>query len=201
MKILTTPIYIVLLALFIVACSDSDEKNVEQIPDKVGSSNTNFRQTTWGMSRDEVKSIESGTPISDNENVLLYEQDYLGIPAQMGYVFKDDKLVKAAYLLRENHDNPDEYIATYEKMKSSLINEFGPPSLDEIKWLNDSEMSDTASGEDVCTGNVIYKSEWVELDTMILILLEGADNKCRQGVVFESKKNFLTENPPEDSTN
>lgn len=202
MKILITSAFIILLALFMFSCADSEENKVDNMSDdKVESTTKSFRQTSWGMTPDEVKSTETDKPFSENENVILYKQTYMDSPAQMGYVFKDGKLVKAAYLLTETYDNPDEYILTYEKIKNSLINEFGPPSLDEIKWLDDESSSKEASAQDVCDGKVVYRSEWLELDTLILLLLEGADNKCRQGIVFESKMNFLINNPKDQTQN
>ncbi len=195
------PILIMLLAILIIACSDSEEKTVEEIPDKANSTSTSFRNSSWGMTPDEVKLTETGTPITDNENLVLYKETFLDMPTKMGYIFKNGKLIKGAYLFQESYENPDEYIVTYEKIKSTLIKDFGPPSLDEIKWLDEGASEQEASGQSVCEGKVLYKSEWVELDTMILLLLEGADNKCRQGIVFESKSNYLIENQKKDIPN
>ncbi len=182
-----------------LACSGSEENPTEEMPDKANSTSASFRQTSWGMTPEEVKSTEPGTPVSDNENVVLYQETFLNMPAKMGYVFKDGKLVKGAYLFEESYQNPDEYIVTYEKVKSSLINDFGPPSLDEIKWMDEGSSDEEASGQAVCEGKVIYKSKWVELDTLVILLLEGANNKCRQGIVFESKSNHLIENQEYDN--
>jgi len=184
-----------------LACSSSDEKAAEEIPDKVDSIGTSFRKSNWGMTPEEVKLTETGTPITDDENLVLYKDNYLDMPAQMGYVFKDGKLIKGAYLLQESFENPDEYIVTYEKIKSTLIKDFGPPSLDEIKWSDENATQEDASGQSVCEGKVLYRSEWVELDTIIVLLLEGANNNCRQGVIFESKSNVLIENQKKDTPN
>ncbi len=148
-----------------------------------------------GMTPEEVKATESAMPISDNENVVLYQETFLNMPTKMGYVFKDGKLIKGAYLFEESFENPDDYILSYEKIKNSMISDLGPPSLDEIKWVDEGLSQQEVSGTEVCEGKVIYKSEWVEGDTFVTLLLEGANDKCRQGIVFESKSNYLIENP------
>lgn len=201
MKRSIAPILIMSLTILILACSGSEDKTSEEKPDKANSISTSFRNSSWGMTPDEVKLTEAAIPISDNENVVLYKETFLDMPTQMGYVFNDGKLIKGAYLFEESYENPDEYIITYEKIKSFLIKDFGPPSLDEIKWLDEGASEEQASGQSVCEGKVLYKSEWIELDTIILLLLEGADDKCRQGIVFESKSNYLIENEKEDIPN
>jgi hypothetical protein len=118
------------------------------------------------------------------------------MPVQAGYVFKKGALVKGAYLFEEQFDNPDDYVAAYEKIKIALIKKYGAPSLDEVKWVNDESRDiDEATGKYVCEGEVIYKTEWVEEKTLIKLQLEGANNNCRQGIFFESKQNYMLEHP------
>lgn len=176
----------------VVACSGSNEEKVQQ----KAFQNTGFRQTNWGMTPDEVKQTEKSTPLKQSNELVLYRVYYMDRPAKTGFVFKDGKLVKGAYLFEETYDNPDEYIATYEKIKSALISDYGPPSLDEIKWANDEDRDlAEADGKSVCEGEVIYKSEWVQEYTLITLLLDGANHKCRQGIIYESKLNYISEHP------
>jgi len=144
------------------------------------------------MAMDEVKSSEANTPTEEKNNIIVYKGDYLGMPTTLGYVFIDDKLVKAGYLIHERYEDADDYIKSYERIKGSIMDDFDPPTLDEIKWLDEEKTDQTGdSGKAVCEGEVIYKSEWIAGDTFITLLLEGADNKCRQGVIFDSKENYM----------
>ena len=145
----------VLFVVVIVSCSGSDEKTEGSKQD----AGIDFRQSTWGMSPDEVKLNETGTPLSENNNILLYKTDFIDMPVQAGYVFKKGALVQGAYLFEEQFDNPDDYVAAYEKIKIDLIKKYGAPSLDEVKWVNDENRDiDEATGKNVCEGEVIYKT-------------------------------------------
>jgi len=175
-------------ALLILACPSSDEQS-----DRVSNDNFDFRKTRWGMTVEEVKSSEANTPSEEKNNIVVYKEDYLGMPSTMGYAFIDDKLVKAGYLIRESYEDPDDYINSYEKIKGALIDDFGPPSLDEVKWLDEETDQADPSGKAVCEGRVIYSSEWITRDSFVTLHLEGAQNKCRQGVIFESKENYMME--------
>lgn len=181
-------------AFLALSCTGSDDNTADQTGNKK-TSNTSFRQTMWGMTPDEVKSAESGTPISENKDLVLYQEQYLEMPSKMGYVFKDGKLVKGAYLIEETFEDPDDYILRYETIKSSIIKEYGPPSFDNIQWLDEETRSEEETmGKSVCEGKVVYRTEWMEEDSFIVLLLQGADNKCRQGIIFESRENYMLEN-------
>jgi len=121
------------MVLIVVSCSGSDEETEGIKQD----AKTDFRQSTWGITPDEVKLNEPSTPISENNNVLLYKTDFKDMLDQAGYVLKKGALVKGAYLFEEHYDNPDDYVAAYEKIKIALIKEYGAPSLDEVRWNND----------------------------------------------------------------
>lgn len=93
----------------------------------------------------------------------------------------------------ERHEDPDDYIQDYERIREVLIDDFGPPALDEIRWLDEETDQVDPSGKAVCEGMVTYRSEWIAQNTIVTLHLEGADQKCRKGVVFDSKEHFLIE--------
>ena len=174
---------VISFALLILACTSSDEKTEQD--------SFKFRKTRWGMTMDEVKSSEDISPSKEKDDYILYNEEFNSIPSTMGYVFVDGKLVKAAYLFKERYQNPDDYIVTYERIKGLLINDYGPPVLDEIKWIDEEKTDDL--GKSVCKGEVLYKSEWIVENTLIELLLDGANNRCTQGVIFHSKEHYTLE--------
>ena len=174
---------VISFALLILACTSSDEKTEQD--------SFEFRKTRWGMTMDEVKSSEDISPSKEKDDHILYNEEFNSIPSTMGYVFVDGKLVKAAYLFEERYQNPDDHIVTYERIKGLLINDYGPPVLDEIKWIDEEKTDDL--GKSVCKGEVLYKSEWIVKNTLIELLLDGANNRCRQGVIFHSKEHYTLE--------
>lgn len=180
------------LLFTIAACSGSDDGNGQVNQDAV----TGFRESKWGMTQDEVKQTETSTPLTQSDQLVLYRVNHLDLPSMAGYIFEDGKLIKGAYLFEESYDNPDDYIANYERLKSELISKYGPPALDEIKWTNDEGRDlQEADGESVCKGDVIYQSEWVKQDTIIRLLLNSDSTRCRQGIIYESKYSYIQELP------
>ena len=183
---------VISFALLILACTSSDEKTEQD--------SFKFRKTRWGMTMDEVKSSEAISPSKEKDGFILYNEQFKGIPSTMGYIFVDGKLVKAAYLFNERYQNPDDYIVTYEKIKGLLINDYGPPTLDEVKWIDEEKADQTDDlGKSVCKGEVFYKSEWIAENTLIELLLDGANNRCTQGVIFQSKEHYALEQKKEKS--
>lgn len=65
------------------------EETTVQIPE-----NPNFRNTVWGMTKDEVKQIEGLSSLSlteDMSDYIAYEKDKIvGLPAVVVYCFDDD---------------------------------------------------------------------------------------------------------------
>jgi len=69
-----------------------------------------------------------------------------------------------------------------------------PPILDEVKWIDEEKTDQTDDfGKSVCKGEVLYKSEWIVENTLIELLLDGANNRCTQGVIFQSKEHYSLE--------
>src|SRR5208283_3101643 len=61
-----------------------------------------FRQTKWGMSKEQVIATE-GKPASDEPEKLLYETKVTGLKAAMTFDFCDGKLARAGYALMEKY--------------------------------------------------------------------------------------------------
>ena len=180
---------VISFALLILACTGSDEKT-----EQVSNDSFEFRKTRWGMTMEEVKSSEDISPSKEKDNNIVYKEQFNSIPSTVGYIFVDGKLVKAAYLFNERNQNPDDYIVTYERIKGLLINDYGPPTLDEVKWIDEDKTDSTDDlGKSVCEGEVSYKSEWIVENTFIELVLDGVSSRCRQGVIFQSKEHYNLE--------
>ena len=136
------------------------------------------------MTMEEVKSSEDISPSKEKDNNIVYKEQFNSIPSTLGYIFVDGKLVKAAYLFNERYQNPDDYIVTYERIKGLLINDYDPPTLDEVKWIDEDKTDST---------EVSYKSEWIVENTLIELVLDGVSSRCRQGVIFQSKEHYNLE--------
>ena len=183
MKMILLLAFIGVIGIAALSCRDVRKINDEEF---------NFRKTTWGMSRDRVRTSESGTPTGDNPEVITYKGEYGGIPSVIGYLFEGEKLVRAGYLMQNTYEDPDSYVSDYEKVKGYLIKEYGAPAEDNIVWDEGEELQyKDKPGAAVCGGKLVYSASWVKDGTGIKETLNGVEGKCRHGVMFESVELYL----------
>jgi len=86
-----------------------------------------FRKTSWGMAKEEVKVMENIKPDLEEDNRLVYSveidgRDYDGI-----YLFLENKLYRSWYTLKDKDINKDSYIDEYKRLKELLTKNFGKP--------------------------------------------------------------------------
>lgn len=89
---------------------------------------SDFRNASWLMSSDQVRSAEGGDPLSATETngsqQLVYKIFLNGQAGLLTYVFDGDRLVSASYRFRRDQDR-----SIYEIMKKSAVDQFGSPSV------------------------------------------------------------------------
>jgi uncharacterized lipoprotein YehR (DUF1307 family) len=186
MKKLLLLLLAVSLASAILSCRDRNDEKAAKAPE------FNFRKTTWGMSRDQVKASEDTTPTGDKSDVITFRSELDGIPAIVGYIFDKDKLARAGYLMRSSYEDPEKYIDDYDKVKESMIKIYGPPAQDEMHWKEGEESQDPAVyGKAVCDGRLSFITVWTDGVTMIRERLSGEDGQCKHGLMFESVDLYL----------
>lgn len=164
-----------------VSCGDRDDAKTKNVPE------FNFRKTTWGMSRAQVKESEATEPTGEKTDVVTYRDELEGIPVIVGYLFDGDTLTRAGYLMRGSYEDPGKYIEDYKKVKELMIVNYGAPAQDEIRWNEGEESLDPAKyGEAVCGGKLTYITVWTDGVTVVRESLRGEDGKCSHGLMFES---------------
>ena len=135
-----------------------------------------FRKTSWGMTKDQVKENESSTLVGDAGNMLWYTSTVASKNVEIVYTFLDHKLVNTGYRFIEEHSNKNDYIIDYEVIKEILIQKYSTPTIDETTWSNELFKADRSNwGMAVSTGHLEYFSAW-ETDTTEIILYLGSDN-------------------------
>src|ERR1041385_1914108 len=66
-----------------------------------------FRNSDWGMSREQVIRAE-GKPVSSSDSILEYSAaDFLGAPARLLYVFTNNQLTRAICVFTADHADPN----------------------------------------------------------------------------------------------
>lgn len=164
------------------------EETTVQIPE-----NPNFRNTVWGMTKEEVKQIEGLSSLSlteDGTDYIAYEKDQIvGLPAAVVYCFDDDqKLWRGAYNFSGiEHTNKNLYIDDYYALVDGLTKVYGSPIYNEPYWSDDLYKDDLEDwGFAVSLGDVSFEAEWKTPETDIWISLSGDNYKIKLAIYYDS---------------
>jgi len=164
-----------------------------------GQSSADFRQAHWGMSKAQVLATETARPSevreSGGEVVVRYDSIKLErLEASAVYIFAQDKLVRAKYLLKEEHSDLNQFIADYHTVEPLLKSAYGEPTSQKAVWLDDSTQeerkgyldqdralpenifpSDRNVGLAVSLGHLKLYTEWGNGRTKVTHALTGVD--------------------------
>jgi len=148
-----------------------------------------FRQTTWGMSKEQVKATEDKKPGFEDDTALGYDVMISGKDFLCNYFFVEDKLYRSIYSLSGKHTNKNLYIDDYEELKEILTKKYDKPKIDKIDWKNDLYKDDKSDwGMAISIGHLVYIATWETPTTIISLALYGDNYKIRLGIGYESKK-------------
>ena len=104
--------------------------------------NYNFRYTKWGMTQEEVIAAEKMNPIEKDKNSITYKTRVIDKDVALRYIFAQNKLIGASYILDDNYINSEQFIQTYAQFKKELIKKYGQPVKDITQWKNDAFKND-----------------------------------------------------------
>jgi hypothetical protein len=148
-----------------------------------------FRRAKWGMSMEEVMESEKDEPAIKTENTLDYSTFVMGIQTQIGYIFKDNELIRAGFFFLTKPETKNEYVDNYLKIKEELIKVNGEPVIDTVQQKDPSKKIDQANrGQAACDGDVIYAAQWDLPATDIQLLLRGENSECILTILYISEK-------------
>ncbi|GAB6098370.1 hypothetical protein JCM16358_02490 [Halanaerocella petrolearia] len=156
-----------------------------------------FRETYWGMNKEDViKSEEKRSPVENNKQMLLYQTKVVGYNTYLGYLFTKDKLTRAKYLITENNlKNP---IADYKKIKKLLYKKYGTAIKDKAIWLNDLYKGAVNNNSAIASGYLVYKSRWKTDTTDIILLLGSHKSEVRLNIEYKRRKMLAEDNKEEE---
>lgn len=127
-----------------------------------------FRDTEWGMSRQEVMNIE-GQPALNDGSLLGYESSLAGYPVYVYYQFTEGKLTSGWYYFNTSYASPTMYVRQYNDIKSKLLNVYGEPGWDGKKWYNNTYKGmDGMLGTAIQMGHVAVQCGWDKEKTRII---------------------------------
>ena len=85
---------------------------------------SHFRNTRFGMTMADVKTIEDRKPIKETENTLVYKDVVMGIKVNVFYTFVNKQLFRGVYFITEKYQNENNHIDNYKDLKKALIEKY-----------------------------------------------------------------------------
>jgi len=137
-------------------------------------SQNDFRETHWGMTKEQVKKTEKSGILQEQDRMLLYYGTAGDLECFILYFFAYDTLYEAKYIFIENHERKNQYISDFETVKKNIIYRYGNPKDDGQLWRNEEYKDDTdLRGLAVSLGHVTYYTKWATDKSEIMELLSG----------------------------
>ena len=125
-----------------------------------------FRKAVWGMSRGQVIATERNRPVRTSESggeiMLQYGASKLGaMNGRPIFIFANDKLVRAKFLVEEEHSDKNEFIRDFHEVESLLRERYGKPKDERAIWEDDSTQDETKNylDQDRATASSILPSD------------------------------------------
>lgn len=168
----------------------SSTETIESAPTVIIPENPNFRNTVWGMTKEDVKQLETLDIVDENDNVLVCEPTSItNLNAVTVYMFDDfGKLYKAFYSFEENHTSENLYISDYNSIVKSLTQKYGEPEWSERFWYDDLyEDRPDDWGFAISIGDVDFVTSWDTEETTVWILMKGDNYNIQTTLYYESK--------------
>ena len=147
-----------------------------------------FRKTTWGMSKEQVKLSEDIKPVAEEKDLLMYETEVLHMKCYIAYKFVGNILATVIYKFIDRHSNENDYISDYSNVKVALNKKYGTPEFDDINWKNDLFADEPSRyGFAVSLGHLVYQSKWETDSTDIILSLDGENYEIDHAALYYSK--------------
>jgi len=110
-----------------------------------------FRQTYWGMSKEQVKKAERESILVEEDakediykaynGSLYYQGELNGIKCEIHYQFVKERLITARYRRTGDLRFKEEYINNFKNLKKYFVNIYGRPLHDGIEMLGDESIA------------------------------------------------------------
>lgn len=148
-----------------------------------------FRGIPWGSTMEFVRSHEQGAFIGEQNELQLYKGRLNNLTVIVGYVFVDDKLVRAQYRVNEPHSNSNLYIVDFDGLEKLLRKKYGRPSDSQTAWGDDLYRDDQRNrGLAVSMGHLAEIRTWQTRKSTISLVLTGDNFKVSLVVEYQGKK-------------
>ena len=165
-----------------------DESPEETEP--VQRDDADFRNAKWGDSKETVLEYETQIELKEDKDALIGSCRIIDYSATAIYIFDDsDRLVGGSYtFFPDEYKSAGMYISTYQELKEALIKEYGEPTKDVVKALEDQDFIDFVGEEMALEYNgILYEANWETETTNIAITLSAPNYQVGLGILYIDK--------------
>jgi hypothetical protein len=149
------------------------------------SEGSSFRRVNWGATRAEVQKSEGRSPDAEGVDALAYEVTIGELTATALYIFVADTLVRAKYLITQQHSNDIHYLRDFATLEELLTVKYGQPTEKNEYWTNDLyQDSPQEFGMAVSAGHMARFFIWTMADTTIGLVLKGDNYQIELGIEY-----------------
>lgn len=149
-----------------------DEEGTDAVPEKAGG--YDFRNTSWGMTPDQVAASEGSEPGNGKDGELVFDTWFRGESVKVRYTFSENRLKTGSVVFLTEH--PDElfYVQDYARLRDSSTAQYGEPVMDEEIWYNRLyEGRPERMGFAVSIGHLELRTKWRTVNSDILLELKS----------------------------
>lgn len=146
-----------------------------------------FRKASWGSSKASIKATEEQS-WSESDDVLTFDTSMGGLSSRAVFIFIDDQLVRAKYIVTETYQNGNKYIVALEALKELLMKKYGTPREDNSYWTDDLYKNDPDEwGMAVGGGDLSRYVMWDTAATSICLALTGENYDITLQIEYSAK--------------
>lgn len=149
-----------------------------------------FRNTKWGMSKEDVKKSEELKPYEEKEESILYLDKIDDLEVVVVYFFSDGKLTSSKYgVLNKYVNNNSYYTQAFKPLQEMLEKKYGKETKHDKIWSNKLYKNNPSEiGMAIATGGYDEYSLWDMEKTKIIAFINGENFKIKTGVEYYSKE-------------
>lgn len=150
-----------------------------------------FRDAEWGMSSEQVQSLEKTEPVYPKKDTLTFRGKVAGKRVDIIYEFKNDKLRAGVYLFNEKNSNNNVYLQDYEKINEFLSLRYGNPESRKVSWSNELYKEKKGyHGLAVSLGHLVLESTWNKEKNMIVHKLSESNRTIEHSISYFDKSSL-----------
>lgn len=157
-----------------------------------------FRNTRWGMSKEDVLASESGEPVVRTDSQIGYFTEILDKNIYVAFIFDNEHLFSTLYALRDVREKLNNSVKDFEDFKQILTMKYGEPNAgqgdlwadpfcseaDALKAI----LSDPKKYEEALNqGQILHAAMWRTDKTWIKVALSKMMEGHTCGVTVEYK--------------